>query len=218
LSSQETDAHHRETHIPHPGLISLFLFDHHCGDLCKLPEMIFPVKSAVPIKSGRSSLYALPGSHYLLAPPGGALPSLPVPGSAPVRARRFHGDVLLAAPRPQRPRRAHLVASVRRSGARIAPRRPPLPMGPGLVRRSHGPFERRNLILSEGSDTRSSRPPSRRWPRSMIALARVVGAQRTWRAQNRCVVAPNGSPFLCANTRVGVTENTSHGQSSEPPL
>ena len=121
LSSQETDAHHHETRVSHPGLISLFLFDHHCGDLCKLPEMIFPVKSAVPIKSGRSSLYALPGSHYLLAPPGGALPSLPVPGSAPVRARRFHGDVLLAAPWARSRRQAPLVASVRRSGARIAP-------------------------------------------------------------------------------------------------
>ena len=133
LSSQETDAHHHETHVPHPGLISLFLFDHHCGDLCKLPEMIFPVKSEVPIKSGRSSLYALPGSHYLLAPPGGALPSLPVPGSAPVRARRFHGDVLLSAPRPQRPRRAHLVASVRRSGG--APR-------PAPTTAAHGPGAR----------------------------------------------------------------------------
>ena len=37
-------------------------------------------------------------------------------------------------------------------------------------------------------------------------------------SQNRWVVAPNGSPFLCANTRAGVTANTSHGQSSEPPL
>jgi hypothetical protein len=148
LSSQETDAHHRETRVSHPGLISLFLFDHHCGDLCKLPEMIFPVKSAVPIKSGRSSLYAPPGSHYLLAPPGGALPSLPAPGSASVRAWRFHRDILLATPLAQRPRQAHLIASVRRSGASLPARRPPLPMRAGLVRRSHGPFERRILILS----------------------------------------------------------------------
>src|SRR5580693_4289521 len=103
LSSQETDAHHHETHVSHPGLISLFLFDHHCGDLCKLPEMIFPVKSAVPIKSGRSGLYALPGSHCLLAPPGGALPSLPVPRSARVPARRFPGGLRLAGPRAARP-------------------------------------------------------------------------------------------------------------------
>jgi hypothetical protein len=97
LSSQETDAHHRKTLISHPGLISLFCFDHRRGDLFKLPEMIFPVKSAVPIKSGRSSLYALPGSHtcwplqVVLAKPTGPLecsgtrsqvPWTPPPGGA----------------------------------------------------------------------------------------------------------------------------------------
>ena len=44
LSSQETDAHRREILISRRG------------DSFNLPEMIFPVKSAVPIKSGRSSL------------------------------------------------------------------------------------------------------------------------------------------------------------------
>src|SRR3984957_2930863 len=72
LSSQETDAHHCDTRVSRPGLISLFCFVHRRGDLIKLPEMIFPVKSAVPSKSGRSSLYALLGSHYLLASPSGA--------------------------------------------------------------------------------------------------------------------------------------------------
>src|SRR5579859_2758973 len=62
LSSQETDAHHCETLVSHPGLISLFCFVHRRGDLIKLPEMIFPVKSAVPIKSGRPSLNAPPGA------------------------------------------------------------------------------------------------------------------------------------------------------------
>ena len=51
LSSQETDAHHREILISLPGLISLFCFDHRRGDFFNLPEMFFPVKSAVPIKS-----------------------------------------------------------------------------------------------------------------------------------------------------------------------
>jgi hypothetical protein len=51
LSSQETDAHHREILISHPGLISLFCFDHRRGDFFNLPGMFFPVKSAVPIKS-----------------------------------------------------------------------------------------------------------------------------------------------------------------------
>ena len=44
LSSQETDAHRDEIFIPC------------CGDFFNLPGMFFPVKSAVPIKSGRSSL------------------------------------------------------------------------------------------------------------------------------------------------------------------
>jgi hypothetical protein len=56
LSSQETDAHHRETRVPQPGLISLFCFRHRRGDFFNLPGICFPVKSAVPIKSGRSSL------------------------------------------------------------------------------------------------------------------------------------------------------------------
>jgi hypothetical protein len=51
LSSQETDAHHRETRVSHPGLISLFCFRHRRGDFFNLPGMFFPVKSAVPIKS-----------------------------------------------------------------------------------------------------------------------------------------------------------------------
>src|SRR3984885_7208401 len=102
LSSQETDAHHREIFISQPRLISLFCFDHRRGDLSKLPEMIFPVKSAVPIKSGRSSLYALPRDHYLLASPSGACQAYPAPRSAPVRARRFRGGLGSAAPRAQR--------------------------------------------------------------------------------------------------------------------
>ena len=44
LSSQETDAHRFE------------IFISCCGDFFNLPGMFFPVKSAVPIKSGRSSL------------------------------------------------------------------------------------------------------------------------------------------------------------------
>src|SRR3984885_867495 len=102
LSSQETDAHHREIFISQPRLISLFCFDHRRGDLSKLPEMIFPVKSAVPIKSGRSSLYALPRDHYLRASPSGACQAYPAPRSAPVRARRFRGGLGSAAPRAQR--------------------------------------------------------------------------------------------------------------------
>jgi hypothetical protein len=51
LSSQETDAHHRETRVSPPGLISLFCFRHRRGDFFNLPGMFFPVKSAVPIKS-----------------------------------------------------------------------------------------------------------------------------------------------------------------------
>jgi hypothetical protein len=51
LSSQETDAHHRETHVSHPGLILLFCFRHRRGDFFNLPGMFFPVKSAVPMKS-----------------------------------------------------------------------------------------------------------------------------------------------------------------------
>ena len=51
LSSQETDAHHRETHVSHPGLISLFRFRHRRGDFFNLPGIFFPVKSGVPIKS-----------------------------------------------------------------------------------------------------------------------------------------------------------------------
>jgi hypothetical protein len=44
LSSQETDAHRCE------------IFISRRGDSFNLPGMFFPVKSAVPIKSGRSSL------------------------------------------------------------------------------------------------------------------------------------------------------------------
>jgi len=51
LSSQETDAHHRETLISHPGLISFIFPRHRCGDLFKLPGKFLPVKSGVPIKS-----------------------------------------------------------------------------------------------------------------------------------------------------------------------
>ena len=51
LSSQETDAHHRETRVSQPGLILFCFFRHRCGDFFNLPGMFFPVKSAVPIKS-----------------------------------------------------------------------------------------------------------------------------------------------------------------------
>jgi hypothetical protein len=53
LSSQETDAHLRETLISHPGLISFIslFFRHRRGDFFNLPGKLFPVKSAVPIKS-----------------------------------------------------------------------------------------------------------------------------------------------------------------------
>src|SRR5580698_8369131 len=98
LSSQETDAHHCEILISPPGLISLFCFDHRRGDLIKLPEMIFPVKSAVPIKSGRSSLYALLGSHYLLASPGGACLAYP-----PLGVLRYAPAGSVAASRRRRP-------------------------------------------------------------------------------------------------------------------
>ena len=51
LSSQETDAHRRETLISQPGLISFVFPRHHRGGLFKLPGKLFPVKSADPIKS-----------------------------------------------------------------------------------------------------------------------------------------------------------------------
>jgi hypothetical protein len=52
LSSQETDAHLCEIDISRPGLnLFVLFFCHRRGDFFNLPEMFFPVKSAVPIKS-----------------------------------------------------------------------------------------------------------------------------------------------------------------------
>ena len=99
LSSQETDAHRCETRVSRPGLITLFCFVHRRGDLIKLPEMIFPVKSAIPIKSGRSSLYAPPGDHYLLASPSGACQAYP-----PLGVLRYAPAGSVAASGRRRPR------------------------------------------------------------------------------------------------------------------
>ena len=89
LSSQETDAHHREILVSQPGLISFFVLHHRRGDFFNLPEMFFRVKSGVPIKIGIDLAFKYFLGHWRTGPSEWCFARLPPARSARARVRNL---------------------------------------------------------------------------------------------------------------------------------